>query len=120
MMTLIIASLILGSVFGFHLLLNIIRVKPTQALSAIVHGFLVAVGLILLFVQQGKWSHGSIYSFSLILFIASTITGVALEFMTIENSALKSKIYSIVHTAVSILGLLLIVIWTINSNSWGM
>lgn len=119
-MTLIIISLILGSIFGFHLIFNIYRLKPTPSASAIIHGLLAAVGLLVLFVQGSKWDNGTVYSIALILFIFSAVTGVALEFMTIDNSALKVKMYSLIHSIASASGLVLLILWTINTHNWGM
>lgn len=117
-MEFIIIALVLGSLFGIHALFMIFKVKPVPVFSALIHGLLAAVGLILLFVPQGKWDHGAVYTLGLILLIASTITGVVLEFLKVENSAVKSKIYAVVHTALSAAGVVLMIAYVVHSGSW--
>lgn len=119
-MELIIIALVIGSLFGIHALFMIFKVKPVPVFSALIHGLLAALGLLLLFVPQGKWNHGAVYTLGLLLLIASTITGVVLEFMKIENSALKSKIYAVVHTALSAAGVILLIAYVVHTGSWAM
>lgn len=119
-MELIIIALVLGSLFGVHALFKIFKVKPAPAFSVLVHGLLAVMGMLLLFVPDGKWSHGAMYTFGLILLIAATITGVVLEFFKIEKSAVKSKIYAVVHTALSAAGVILLIVYVVQTKSWGM
>ncbi len=119
-MDLIIIALVLGSLFGIHALFKIFNLKPVPVFSALIHGLLALLGMVLLFVPQGKWSHGAVFTIGLLLLIAATITGVALEFMKIENSAVKSKIYAAVHTVLSAAGLILIIAYVVHTGSWGM
>ncbi len=117
-MLLTIITILIGSFFGIHLLFYIFKVKPAPSSSAILHGFFVVAGLILLFVPEGKWSKGIILTSSLILFIAAAASGLILEFLNIDKSAAASKLWAVVHTLISVASVILLIAYTSGAHDW--
>lgn len=99
-----------GALFGLHILTNILRNKPTPKPSVIIHGLLVAIGLIL--VLGGVIVGGDRrLMISLILFIVAALGGFTMLFIDVFKKKLPPKILALLHPVIAAVGLIILIIY---------
>jgi hypothetical protein len=109
-MEIAIVLFVLGALFGLHILTNILKNQPTPKISVVIHGLLVATGLIVVVVAVAKGGTGTLVT-SMVLFLLAALGGLTLLYIDIGKKQAPPKALAILHPILAAIGLILLIIY---------
>jgi hypothetical protein len=98
-----------GAFFGFHLLIHILKNKPTPKTSIVFHSFFVIIGMVLVFMARAEGEQG-LLSTSLILFSLAAAGGVTMVFLDVVKKSKPPAFLAIGHMLLALSGVICLAI----------
>lgn len=113
MMTAIILFAV-GAVFGLHILMHVLKNKPTPKASVALHGLLVAIALVMVIVAAaGGNSSGKLIT-SLVFFIAAALGGFVMAYFDFGKNQLPPKALALLHPVLAVIGLIILIMYAVQ------
>lgn len=106
----------IGALFGLHVLTHILKNKPTPKTSVFLHGLFVAIPLIMVIVAVANGENvTSSLTASMIFFLMAGLGGFVMVYLDLGKSKLPPKGIAILHPILAVVGLILLIVYTMGS-----
>ncbi|MGE5401665.1 MAG: hypothetical protein ACM3S2_14790 [Ignavibacteriales bacterium] len=102
-----------GALFGLHILTHVLQNKATPKVSVVVHGLLVAIGLVMVIAAEVIGGSGRLMT-SMIFFIIAALGGFVMVYFDIMKKQVPPKALAILHPILAAIGLVLLIIYVIG------
>lgn len=102
--------LLIGALFGVHLITRILQNKPTVKTSIFFHTLFVLSGVSLLFIT---WSNteNQLINLSLLFFILAALGGITMVYMDVVKKIKPPAILAIGHMLLAVTGVTILAIY---------